>query len=62
MLADWLWAGCRADLVAGFGIQENPTKLYHFCRIFRNINPMLIAGSGNMNDDVSVEIALLALT
>jgi hypothetical protein len=53
--------GVGAHLVAGLCVQENPAKLYHLRRIFGNVNSMLIAGGSNMNNDVSVEIALLAL-
>lgn len=51
----------EAHLVAGLCIQENPTKLYHLRRVLCNVNSVLITGSSNMNNDVSVEIALLAL-
>lgn len=48
-------------LVAGFCIEENPAEFYDLCRVFCNIYSMLIAGGSNVNDDVSIEIALLAL-
>jgi hypothetical protein len=49
------------ELFAALCIQENPTKLYDLCRVFSDINSMLIAGSGNVNNHVSVKIDLLAL-
>jgi hypothetical protein len=50
-----------AHLIAGLGVQENPAQLYDLGGIFGHVNSMLIARRGNVNDDVSVEIALLVL-
>ena len=52
---------CRAYLLAVFGVQEDPAKLYHLCRIFGDIDSVLIAGGSDMDNNVSIQIALLAL-
>ena len=57
---------CRARkistyLIAVLCIKENPAKLYHLCRIFGDIDSMLITSGSNMDDNVSIQIALLAL-
>jgi hypothetical protein len=50
-----------AHLVAGLRIQENPAKLNHLRRIFRHVYSMLVTGGRDVDDDVSVQIALLGL-
>jgi hypothetical protein len=51
----------QTHLFAALCIKENPPELYNLCRIFGDINAVLIAGGGNVNDNVSIQIALLAL-
>lgn len=57
---------CRAEqswtyLVTALCIEENPPKLYHLSRILGDIDSVLVAGGGNVDHNVSVQIALLAL-
>jgi hypothetical protein len=51
----------RTHFLAALCVQENPPKLNDFCRIFCNVDSMLVTSRSNMYNNVSVEIALLAL-
>jgi hypothetical protein len=48
-------------LVTALCIEENPPKLYHLSRVLGDIDSVLVAGGGNVDHNVSVQIALLAL-
>ena len=49
-----LWS--ETYLIAGLCVEQNPSELDHFGRIFGDINAMLIAGGGHMDDDIAVEL------
>lgn len=48
--------GWLSHLLAGFCIEQDPAQLNYLCRVFCNINAVLIAGCGYVDDDVAVEI------
>ncbi|KAH0551083.1 hypothetical protein GP486_007568 [Trichoglossum hirsutum] len=41
-------------------IQKNPAELDHLRRVLRDIHPMLIARCGNMDDNVAIQVRLMA--
>jgi hypothetical protein len=51
----------RAYFVTAFCVEQDPSKLYDLCRIFCDIDSVFITGGGNMNNNVSIQITLLAL-
>lgn len=51
----------ETHLLEGVGVEENPAELNHLCRILGHINAVLVAGGGNMDDDVSIHAELRAL-
>jgi hypothetical protein len=50
-----VWDG-PAHLFARLCVEENPTKLNDFCRVFGYVDAVLVAGRGYVDDDVSVEV------
>ena len=48
-----------AYLFTGLSVQKNETNLNGFCRIFGHIDTVFVAGRGNVDDDVTVEVWLL---
>ena len=50
-----------SHLLANIGIEQDPAKFDDFGRILCNIHSMFIAGGGHMDDNIAVEVGLLAL-
>lgn len=52
----------HAYLFAVFGVEKNPANFYDLCGILGDIDPMLVARRSNMDNNVSVQVPLLALS
>ena len=48
-------------LFTAFGIQQDPSELDHFRRVFGDIHTMFITRCSHMNDDITIEIGFLSL-
>jgi hypothetical protein len=44
-----------AHLFERRGLEQNPAELYHLSRVLRNIDPVLIARSRDVNHDITVD-------
>lgn len=51
----------RRYLVTALGVEQDPSQLDDFGRVLGDIDPMLVTGGGDVNDDISIEVRLLSL-
>jgi len=49
-------AGAGTHLFAAFGIEQDPTQLNHLGRVFCDIDAVLVAGGGYVDDQIAVQV------